>query len=79
MHRGRLAAAAAAALMVAVGVWSLAHRHAPSAPQAQVSPPDRIFAGFNERAVAGSQARPDEIFRGRFLPDEIFNSRGNDG
>ncbi|MGA9333102.1 MAG: hypothetical protein WBV39_02375 [Rudaea sp.] len=84
--RWRVAAAAMAASLIAVaGLWT-AHRLLPStgATPAVVAQsraaPDRIFAGFNDKAVATRGAkRGDEIFRGRFLPDEIFSSRGHEG
>ena len=85
--RWRIAVASMAASLIAIaGLWS-AHRqqqyaagaHPAVAVQTQTAS-DRIFAGFNEKAVAAkTEKRGDEIFRGRFLPDEIFSSRGHEG
>lgn len=65
----------AAALIVAVAVWS---QHSPvvPAPVAKAAPAsDRIFAAFDERALAKNQQ--DEIFNGSFRGDVIF--RASDG
>jgi hypothetical protein len=90
-RRRRGVAALAASLIAAVAVWS-AHRSvtlgdmpvaqtkpAVTAPQS-VPAADRIFAALDEHAMA-SRAAPvsDEIFRGQFMPDEIFNSKMHDG
>lgn len=85
--RWRVAVAAMAASLIAVaGLWTAHRLQLPSesspATTAQMVQPasDRIFAGFNEKAVATqSTKRGDEIFRGRFLPDEIFNSNRHEG
>jgi hypothetical protein len=82
-RRWRVVAAFAATLVAAVVVWGTHRGNLPTAPQnapqanAQGAP-DRIFSGFNERAVATKNAG-DEIFRGEFRSDEIFNSRTHDG
>jgi hypothetical protein len=90
-RRRRGVAALAASLIAAVALWS-AHRSFTigDMPVAQNNPAvtapknapaaDRIFAAFDEHAMA-SRAAPasDEIFRGRFMPDEIFNSKIHDG
>ncbi|MGH8042819.1 MAG: hypothetical protein ACREPN_12365 [Rudaea sp.] len=81
--RWRVAAALAASLLAAVVVWGV-RRHALDTQQhvvaAASAPSDRIFAGFNENDIAASSnRRGDEIFRARFVPDEIFNSKRNDG
>ena len=90
-RRRRGVAALAASLIAAVAVWS-AHRSITigDMPVAQNNPgviapksasgADRIFAAFDEHAVA-SRAMPagDEIFRDKFVPDEIFNSKMHDG
>lgn len=90
-RRRRGVAALAASLIAAVAVWS-AHRSITigDMPVAQNNPgviaptsasaADRIFAAFDEHAMA-SRAPPagDEIFRGQFVPDEIFNSKMHDG
>jgi hypothetical protein len=51
-----------------------------SSPTATVAS-DRIFSSVNEESVATkSSSGPDQIFRGDFRPDEIFNaSRRNNG
>ncbi|MEO8804313.1 MAG: hypothetical protein ABI304_12940 [Rudaea sp.] len=84
--RWRFAMAAMAASVIAVaGLWT-AHRlqqstAMPSAIAVQTqADSDRIFAGFNEKAVATqNEKHGDEIFRGRFLPDEIFNANRHEG
>ena len=88
-RRWRGVAALAASLIAAVAVWST-HRtgslgNTPTAqnstvPSATMPAADRIFAAFDERATA-SRATPagDEIFRDKFLSDEIFNSKMHDG
>jgi hypothetical protein len=90
-RRWRGIAALAASLIVAVAVWST-HRVGivGDAATAQNSPAmiaptsnratDRIFAAFDDHAMA-SRATPagDEIFRDKFVPDEIFNSKSHDG
>ena len=61
----------AAALIAAVAMWSQ-HRPAP-APLANAAPTsDRIFAAFDDRAIAKQQA--DEIFNGAFRGDVIFRT-----
>lgn len=70
-------AAVAASLIAVVAVWGLRHERAatPPATAAVATPPDRIFAGLDDKNVApGDRHAHDEIFRGNFLPDEIFNS-----
>ena len=87
-RRRRGIAALAASLIAAVAVWS-AHRNvtigdmpvAQNHPAAAHAPAvDRIFTAFDDHAMA-SRATParDEIFRGQFLPDEIFKSKTHDG
>ncbi len=87
-RRRRGFAALAASLIAAVAMWS-AHRSASigEIPVAQNNPAaahspavDRIFAAFDDHAMA-SRAAPagDEIFRGQFVPDEIFKSKAHDG
>lgn len=84
-RRWGVATALAASLIGAVALWTLHHTQVPTSTSSAVltlstAPSDRIFAGFNEKnIVANNDKRSDEIFRGRFLPDEIFNSKGNDG
>jgi len=82
-RRRRGIAALAASLIAAVAVWST-HRTVGDMPNAQNNSAsvagkpatDRIFAALEDRAMA-SRAAPasDEIFRGQFVPDEIFNSK----
>ena len=82
-RRWRVAAVFAAALVAAVVVWGAHRGNLPTAPQnaplanAQGTL-DHIFSGFNERPVAAKSAG-DEIFRGEFRSDEIFNSKSHDG
>ena len=75
--RAAVASAMATSLVAAI-VLVATHRHAVQAPASASSAkivPDRIFAGFDERKMAaGKPAQGDEIFRGNFLPDEIFRS-----
>lgn len=85
-HRWRaaVASAMAASLIVAVALFATHRSHAPMPASASAAHavPDRIFAGFDERNMAASKpARGDQIFRGNFVPDEIFNSskHSNDG
>lgn len=87
-RRWRGIAALAASLIAAVAVWGV-HRSVtisdmplaqnnPAATQAPAD--DRIFAAFDEHAMASRLApASDEIFRGQFVPDEIFNSKMHDG
>jgi hypothetical protein len=80
--RVAVASAMAASLIVAVALVATHRSHAPASTSASAAAaPDRIFAGFDERNVAASKpAHGDQIFRGNFLPDEIFNStKSNDG
>ena len=82
-RRWRGVAAIAASLLAVIGAWSsLKHRaplsqHAPMTSKARTE--DRIFAGLNEGAGTGGAARNDVIFRGEFVPDEIFNSSQHNG
>lgn len=86
-RRRRGVAALAASLIAAVAVWS-AHRSGSigDVPVAQNNPgviaptsasaADRIFATFDDHAMVSRTAPVgDEIFRGQFVPDEIFNSK----
>jgi hypothetical protein len=84
-RRWRGVAALAASLIAALAVWS-SHRTGTigdmptaqnvRAPSASTPATDRIFAAFDDQAMA-SRAKPagDEIFRGQFVPDEIFKSK----
>ena len=67
----------AAAMIVGVAIWSQHPGMAPvPAPVAKTAPAqDRIFAGFDERAVATHQS--DEIFNGSFKSDVIFRANGS--
>jgi len=75
----RVAASVVAGLTVAVAVWSLQqHRAEPLAPTTAQTPAsqatgDRIFAAI-ENAPRGQKS--DEIFRGEFNRDRIFNAGG---
>jgi hypothetical protein len=77
-RRWRAVAAMAAAVIAAVVVWGGHHGTLPTpvTPMASAPTLDRIFAGFDENAVAttGRADARDEIFRGEFRSDEIFNS-----
>lgn len=75
-RRWRAVAAFAASLIAVAAVWSLRHERIPAhTPTAAAGLPDRIFVGFDEKSVAqGKASAGDRIFRGNFLPDEIFNS-----
>lgn len=81
--RVAVASAMAASLIVAVALVATHRSHDPTPASANAAhaASDRIFAGFDERNVAASKpAHGDQIFRGNFLPDEIFNStKSNDG
>lgn len=84
--RRRIAFAAMAASLIAVaGLWSTQRLQLSSGSQPTITAhaqpdSDHIFAGFNEKAVAAqNEKRGDEIFRGRFLPDEIFNANRHEG
>ena len=85
-RRWRGVAAIAASLVALVGAWTVSQpqRTAPSAPsvtRAAVPVPDRIFAAFDDNAVAAN-ARGDEIFRSRFSSDAISSDvifRSHDG
>ncbi|MGH8091582.1 MAG: hypothetical protein ACREO6_09040 [Rudaea sp.] len=75
--RAVVASAMAASLIVAVALIATHRSHAPAPASADAAHalPDRIFAGFDERNVATSKsAHGDQIFRGNFVPDEIFSS-----
>ena len=77
----RIASALAASLIAAMAVWNGTRVNQPhSSPTATVAS-DRIFSSVNEESVATkSSSGPDQIFRGDFRPDEIFNaSRRNNG
>jgi hypothetical protein len=88
-RRWRGVAALAASLIAAIAVWST-HRigtvsdmpttQSVRGPSTSAPATDRIFAAFDDHATA-SRATPagDEIFRDKFLPDEIFNSKMHDG
>jgi len=67
----RAAVGIAAALIVAVAMWT---QHAPSVVPAPVAKaaPDRIFAAFDDRNIAQNQS--DEIFNGSFKSDVIFRT-----
>jgi hypothetical protein len=71
----------AASLIVAVALVATHRSHAPTSANVAHAASDRIFAGFDERNVAASKpVHGDQIFRGNFLPDEIFSSsKSNDG
>ena len=80
--RVAVASAMAASLVVTVALIATHRSHAPASTSASAAAaPDRIFAGFDERNVAASKSvHGDQIFRGNFLPDEIFSSsKSNDG
>ena len=70
----RIAAGVAAAMIVGVALWTQQHETSP-APVAATAAPDRIFAAFDERALAGKN-QSDEIFNGSFHGDVIFRSSG---
>ena len=75
----RASASLAAALAVAVAVWSLQHRGTPlPAPPTAATQPgsDRIFAA-GEKSTQGRAT--DEIFRGEFKRDQIFKSEFTGG
>jgi hypothetical protein len=89
-RRWRGVAALAASLIVAVAVWSthrsvgdmpnMQNNSAVIAPSASKPATDRIFAAMEDRAMASSAtSASDEIFRGQFVPDEIFSSKMHDG
>jgi hypothetical protein len=89
-RRWRGVAALAASLIAAVAVWSTYRtgiigdmptaQNARAVPSTSTPATDRIFAAFDDHAMA-SRAAPagDEIFRDEFRPDEIFNSKEHDG
>ena len=65
----------AAAMVAAVAIWSQQHKVVDPASVAKTTPAqDRIFAAFDESAVAKNQ--PDQIFNGSFKSDVIFRSSG---
>jgi hypothetical protein len=73
-RRSGAVVAMAVSLIAVVAVWTLRHDRIPAHP-ATAAMPDRIFTGFDEKNIAERKAPAgDEIFRGNFLPDEIFNS-----
>jgi hypothetical protein len=61
----------AAALLVAVAVWSQ-HQPAPAALAKATPASDRIFAALDDHSVAKRQT--DEIFNGSFRGDVIFRT-----
>ncbi|MEP6482806.1 MAG: hypothetical protein ABJB01_00045 [Rudaea sp.] len=83
-RRWRIASAVAATFVAAIAIWS-SHRVSTPAPSttataATARAPDHIFAAFDDRAMANNNSRADDrIFHADFVPDEIFNSRHNDG
>jgi len=71
----RVGAGLAAAMIAAVAIWSQQHKGTDPASVAKATPvQDRIFAAFDDRAVAKNQ--PDQIFNGSFKSDVIFRSSG---
>ena len=84
----RIASALAASLIAAVAVWTGVRTNHPS-PSTTVAAvaSDRIFSSINEDSVAtkssmrrDATSSHDQIFRGDFVPDEIFNAtRHNNG
>ena len=71
----RVGVGLAAAMVAAVAIWSQQHHVVVPAPVAKTAAGDhRIFAAFDERAVAKNQ--PDEIFNGSFKSDVIFRASG---
>jgi hypothetical protein len=68
----RVAVGVAAAMVAGVALWTQ-QQDPPSA--AASAAPDRIFAAFDDRSLAG-QGQPDEIFNGSFRGDVIFRSSG---
>jgi len=76
----RMTASLAACLLVAIFVWSVQQRHVaptPASPMtASAAAPDRIFAALDDSA---RPAKSDEIFRGRFSRDQIFQAKFNGG
>jgi len=82
VRRWRGVAAMAASLMAIIGVWTLQRAHQPPL-QAHVGAgaaavPYRIFAGMDERSVAGTSAR-DEIFHDQFSASQDIIFRFSDG
>ncbi len=77
-HWRGAAAALAASLIVATGIWGM-HRSVQAPQVAKRVLPDRIFTGFDEHAIASRPPTGDVIFRGEFRSDEIFNSKTHDG
>lgn len=76
-RRWRAIAAIAASFIAVVAVWTMRHESVPTQTATAVvaNAPDRIFAALDDaKAAHGNTAARDEIFRGNFLPDEIFNS-----
>ena len=61
----------AAALIVAVAMWPQ-HKPDPAPLAKAAADSDRIFAAFDDRAVA--KQRTDEIFNGSFRGDVIFRT-----
>lgn len=70
----RIGLGLAAAMVAAVAMWSQQHRAVVEPVVVAKSSPaqDRIFAAFNDRAIAKNQS--DEIFNGSFRGDVIFRS-----
>lgn len=86
-RRWRGAAALSAALIAAVAMFNM-HRvdvSVTAPPQASARSADRIFAAYEDGAIANASrgSAGDQIFRGEFRSDmhgdEIFNSRTHDG
>jgi hypothetical protein len=78
----RIASALAASFIAAVAVWtSTRFNHPQPSTQVATAASDRIFSSINEESVATkSSTGHDQIFRGDFRPDEIFNAnRHNNG
>jgi hypothetical protein len=90
-RRRGVAAALAASLIAAVALWSAHRsvgvgdmpvaQNNPQINSSVIAPTsapvaDRIFAMFDDHSMASRTAPVrDEIFRGQFVPDEIFNSK----
>lgn len=85
--RWAAATAAAASLALVVGLWTTQHssgaHHAAGLTMARTGVnrvPDRIFAAFNDKVLASSQAgHGDEIFRSNFRSEAARSTKANEG
>lgn len=81
-RRWRVASAIAASLLAVVAIWNVqrVNHGDPTVAKAPArNGSDRIFSGFEDRAMANNGRASDEIFNSSQRGDEIFSANHNDG